>query len=67
MPVAQLKLYCQCDHGFRLDYAGSAANWLMVGFGGYEEPEGVSVGILCHLTACMPTRREFPSGPRPYG
>jgi hypothetical protein len=36
--VAQLKLDCQCDHGVSPDYAGMHANWLMVGFGGYELP-----------------------------
>jgi len=41
LPVAQLKLYCQCYHSMSPDYAGSAANWLMVGFGGYEEPRAV--------------------------
>jgi hypothetical protein len=49
--IAQLKLECQFQHGKSLVYAGSAANWLIVGFGGYEEPLAVCERILCHLTA----------------
>lgn len=36
--ITQLKLECQLEHGKGPVYAGSAANWLRVGFGGYEEP-----------------------------
>ena len=58
--VAQLKLECQFQHGESPVYAGSAANWLKVGFGGYEEPLAVSERILCHLTAWLPPRRGLP-------
>ena len=58
--VAQLKLDCQCEHGSSLVYAGRPANWLRVGFGGYEEPSAVSGGILSHLTARLPPRRGLP-------
>jgi hypothetical protein len=40
--VAQLKLDGQRKHGNSPDCAGVHANWLMVGFGGYEEPGGVA-------------------------
>lgn len=40
--IAQLKLDCQFQHGKSLVYAGRPANWLMVGFGGNEEPGEVA-------------------------
>lgn len=40
--IAQLELDCQFQHGKSLVYAGSAANWLRVGFGGNEEPGGLT-------------------------
>ena len=54
--VAQLDFKRQLKHGGISVSAGSAANWLKVGFGDNDDP-GVSVGSLNHLTACMPTRR----------
>lgn len=39
--IAQLKPDTQRKHGKSLDCAGVHANWLRVGFGGYEYPGGV--------------------------
>ena len=39
--VAQLKLDRQRNHGVSLENVGSTANWLRVGFGGYEERGGL--------------------------
>jgi hypothetical protein len=51
--VAQADLYCQLEHGNSLVYAGRPANWLRVGFGGYEWLGGFSVESLCHLTVVL--------------
>lgn len=48
--VAQLKLECQFQHGNGLVYAGSAANWLRVGFGGYE----CSGRVICGMNSLPP-------------
>lgn len=35
---------CQFQHGISPVYAGRPANWLKVGFGGYEEPGRITRG-----------------------
>ena len=60
--VAQLKPECQFQHGDSPVYAGSAANLLKVGFGGYEEPWAVGARILCRLTTQLPLRRGLLGG-----
>ena len=51
--IAQLHFDCQLKHGYDFVCAGRPANWLKVGFGGYEQPNGCAAWILFHLTVVL--------------
>ena len=62
--VTQLDLNRQSDHGNSPDNAGVHANWLKVGFGGYEVPglgrESLPPdGVCAHAPGMTPGRPEY--------